>query len=386
MSADASVNSGRIRIVHIIIGLDTGGAETMLFKLLSNIDRQLFAPAVVSLTDIGPIGEKLISLGLPVKALGMRAGLPKPGDLLRLKRIIEEWRPDLIQTWMYHSDLIGGFVARWAGIKKVIWNIRASRLEPDAIKRSTIWIASLCARLSRRLPAKIICCSEASVVVHSQLGYDTGKMTVIPNGFDLAAFKPNPEARRSVRDELGLSAEAQLIGLVGRFDPMKDHRNFVQAAGLLHQQRPETHFLLCGNGIDWQNDELRGWIEQQGIRERCHLLGRRDDIPRINAALDIATTSSSGEGFPNVIGEAMACGIPFVATDVGDSALIIGDTGRVVPPRNPQALSAAWHEMLSLSQDRREALGRAARERIEKNFDLPLIVSKYESVYKGMIG
>src|SRR6185503_9929721 len=130
-----------------------------------------------------------------------------------------------------------------------------------------------------------------------------------------------------------------LIGLVGRFDPQKDHRNFIAAAAILHRSCPDVHFLLCGDNVTWENAKLRGWIEETGLRKQYRLVGRRQDMARLTAALDIGTSSSSyGEGFPNVIGEAMSCGVPCVVTDIGDSALIVGQTGRVVPAQNPEAL------------------------------------------------
>jgi glycosyltransferase involved in cell wall biosynthesis len=223
--------------------------------------------------------------------------------------------------------------------------------------------------------------------VHTALGYATEKMIVIPNGFDLDAFKPDSAARASVRAELQIPAGAPVIGLVGRFDPQKDHRNFVSAAALLHRSRPDVHFLLCGDEITWENVELRGWIEEAGIRNQCRLVGRRHDMARLSATLDIAASSSSfGEGFPNVIGEAMACGVPCVVTDMGDSALIVGQTGRIVPHQNSKALSIAFHELVELGREGRSQLGAAARRRIEKHFNLPDIVARYQNVFQELAG
>ena len=372
-----------IQLVHIITGLNTGGAETMLYKLLSAMEREAFEPLVVSLTDIGPVGEKIRALGVPVRALGMRRGVPDPRGVWRLVRLLKRQRPYLVQTWMYHADLLGGLAARLAGRGiPVVWGIHHSNLDPKGNKRTTIWTARVCARLSHRLPSRIVCCSEASRQVHAALGYAPQKMVVIPNGFDLSAFRPDPSARESVRRELGVAADALLIGLVGRFDPQKDHSNFVAAAALLSAAYPEAHFLLCGDGVNWDNQKLAGWIEEAGLRKRFHLLGRREDMPRLTAALDIASSSSYGEGFPNVIGEAMACGVPCAVTDVGDSAFIVGDTGLVVPPRDPEALAQAWKKLIDMGQEGRQRLGGAARKRILENFNLPDIIARYEALYK----
>ena len=282
-----------------------------------------------------------------MRSLGMRPGRPNPVAVLRLAKWLREDRPDVIQTWMYHADLIGGLAAKLAGGIPLAWGIRQSNLSDQGSRRLTIHTMRMCAQVSRWLPARIVCCSEASQRVHAALGYATEKMIVIPNGFDLRAYKPDSAARESVRAELQIPADAPVIGLVGRFDPQKDHHTFVCAAALLHRSRPDVHFLLCGDDVTWENAELRGWIEEAGIRKQCRLLGRRNDLSRLTAALDIAASSSSfGEGFPNVIGEAMACGVPCVVTDVGDSALIVGQTGRVVPPQNPKELANALSELV----------------------------------------
>lgn len=376
----------KIRIAHIITGLNTGGAETMLYKLLSSMERDQFSPEVISLTDAGPVGDKIQSLDVPVEALGIKRGAPDPRAFFRLARRLRQHRPDLVQTWMYHADLIGGMAAKMAGDIPLAWGIRHSNLDPKGSKRTTIWTAQICARLSGWLPKRIVCCSEASKRVHVLLGYDAAKMVVIPNGFDLASFKPDAGARHSVQQKLGISKETFIIGLVGRFDSQKDHFNFIRAAALLNQSNPEVVYLLCGDGITWDNKALAEWIEEAGLRERFHLLGRRDDMPRIQAALDIAVSSSSyGEGFSNTVGEAMACGVSCVVTDVGDSALIVGDTGRVVPPKDPATLAGAWGELIRMSPQEKAGLRAAARNRIMKNFSLPVIAARYEQLYKELI-
>jgi len=376
-----------VKVLHVINGLNTGGAEMMLYKLLSRIDGAAFETEVVSLIDIGPIGQKIRALGVSVRSLGMRRGVPNPLAVLRLARWLRQDPPHVIQTWMYHADLVGGLAVRLAGSIPLAWGIHNGNLDPRGTKRMTIWTAMACARLSRWLPARIVCCSEASRQVHMQLGYAADKMVVIPNGFDLAVFRPDPAARRSVRRELGIPEEAPLIGLVARFAPRKDHRNFVQAAARLHACAPESHFLLCGDGVSWENPELAGWIEAAGIRDWCHLLGRREDIPRLTAALDIASIASYyGEAFPMVIGEAMACGVPCVVTDVGDSAIIIGETGVVVPPKDPQALADGWNQLLlDMSREERLQLGLAARQRIVERYSLGKIVERYERLYESLV-
>lgn len=388
--AGLSVNDRPVRAISIlwlISGLEYGGAEMMLYKLLSRMDRSRFAAEVVSMIDFGPFSAKIRELGVPLHSLGMRRGIPNPMGMVRLVRRLRQTRPDVIQTWMYHADLIGGLAAKLAGGIPVAWGIRQSNLSDHSSRRLTIYTMKMCARVSAWLPARIVCCSEASQHVHTALGYASEKMMVIPNGFDLGAFTVNPIARESVRTELKIPAGAPLIGLVGRFDPQKDHRNFVCAAALLHRSQPDARFLLCGDDVTWENAQLRGWIEQAGIREQCVLLGRRDDMSRLTAALDIAASASSyGEGFPNVIGEAMACGVPCVVTDVGDCALIVGQTGRVVPPQNEKELASALDDLVKLGPEGRSQLGAAARRRVIEYFNLPDIVARYENLYREIAG
>ncbi len=369
-----------LNVSHIITGLDTGGAEMMLYKLLSTLDRASCAGTVVSLTDIGPVGRKIEALGVPVRALRLGRRLPNPFGVLRLARWLRAERPALVQTWLYHADLVGGIAGALVRVP-VIWGVRQSNLDRAVNKRRTLHLARWCARLSRRLPARIVFNSHTSRAAHVRLGYAPEKSVVIPNGFDLQRFRPDAQAREAVRAELGVARDAVLIGLVGRFDPQKDHRNFVRAAAVLHGQRPDVYFVLCGDGIDASNRELRAWIDAAGVGGVCRLLGRRDDIPRLTAAFDIATSASVGEGFANVIGEAMACGVPCVVTDVGDSADVVGETGRVVPAGEPQALAAAWSELIALGAVARATLGQTARLRVEQHYSLPAVAARYAALY-----
>lgn len=374
-----------MKLVHIITGLSTGGAEMMLFKLLSKIDRDTFNVKVVSLTDIGPIGQMIESLGIPVFALEMRRGIPDLRALFKLVAWLRNENPDLVQTWMYHSDLMGGLAAILAGGIPVIWNIRHSNLDPTENKRSTVLIAKTCAKLAHAFSNRIICCSEVSRQIHKTLGYYAKDMVVIPNGFDVEAFKPDPLAKFFLCEELGIPEDSMIIGVVARFDPQKDHHNFIMAAAKLKQRHSNVQFVLCGEGITTDNNQLLTWINQAGSEYCFHLLGRRLDISRLTAAFDIASLSSFGEGFPNVIGEAMACGIPCVVTDAGDSAYIVGDTGLVVPARNPDALAQALTELINMGEGKRIELGKRARARVMANFELSRVVKRYEEIYQEVL-
>ena len=235
-------------------------------------------------------------------------------------------------------------------------------------------------------PNQIILVSQNIKSQHEALGYCSEKSLVIDNGFDTSLFKPSVEARLTVRAELGLPPESFLIGLMARYHPMKDHNNFLRAAALLLKEFPEVYFILIGSGVDRENQVLHQLIQDLGLFNRIHLLGERSDMPRLAAALDIASLASAyGEAFPMVIGEAMSCGVPCAVTDVGDSARIVDNTGRVVSPRDAEALANAWKELIEVGIEGREALGRAARARIIESFSLESVVAKYEAVYESLL-
>lgn len=356
----------------------------MLYKLLSHATEGHFAWEVVSLTDRGQMGDSIEALGVPLHTINMRRGVPSPTGLMRLAGLLRARQPSLIQTWMYHADLLGGLIGKLTSTAPIVWNLRASNLFWETDK-NTFAVLKACAFVSAKIPTKIISCSEDALHFHARLGYQQEKIIVIPNGFDLTVYNIDFAARDNVRRELGLAPETPLIGLVARFNPYKDQHNFIQAAALLKREMPTVQFVLCGNGISWDTQELAQWITAAGLRDSFHLLGRRADVSRLTAAFDIVASSSMGEGFPNVLGEAMACGVPCVATNVGDSALIVGETGIIVPPKDPQALAAGWRKILTMSRAEREKLGLLARQRIEENFSLTAVVKRYENLYSELL-
>lgn len=371
----------RPRVAHVITSLGIGGAQTMLYQLLAH--RQHTAAVVVGLVGTAPVGERIRALGVPVASLGMRPGVPDPRGVLRLAAWLRRSRVEIVHTWMYHANLVGGLAARLAGRVPVVWGLHHADPDPARLKPLTRAALHAGARLSARLPERIVCCSEATRRVHAGLGYATAAMEVIPNGFDVAALQPDPEARRALRAELGIPPDAVVIGLVARFSPPKDHAMFAAAAARLGAG---VRFVLCGEGVTWDNRTLVDWIDAAGPRERYRLLGARDDIGRLMSAFDLLSLTSWSEGCPNAVGEAMACGVPCVVTDVGDAALMVGDTGYVVPPRDPAALATAWRMLIALGRDGRRRLGLAARHRIAERFSLSEVVRRYESLYTTIAG
>lgn len=374
-----------IRIIHLITTLDVGGAEMALFRLLERMDRNNFQNRVVSLVPHGLVGERLIELGIPVESLGMAHGRPSFAALYRLFRLLRQFRPDVLQTWLYHADLLGLVAGRLIGAPAVIWNLRASDMDMSQYRRLSGWTVRICSMLSR-YPQALVVNSMAGLRYHEGIGYKPRRWVLIYNGIDTERFKPDLVARRTIRDELGLDAKTVLIGYIARYDPMKDHKTFLRAARCMLDWQPEAHFLLCGKDITWSNPTMVSLIEHLGLRQRVHLLGLREDISRITSALDLATsTSAFGEGFPNVVAEAMACGVPSVVTDVGDSASIVGNTGLIVLPRDPQELAKGWIRLVDMGSARCRTLGDAARERIQELFSIERMVQAYDELYRETV-
>jgi glycosyltransferase involved in cell wall biosynthesis len=375
-----------MKILHIISGLPIGGAEMMLYKLLSVIDRDIFEPIVISLTDYGSLGNNIKNLNIPVYKMEMNAGFPNPFKVWRFIKLIRKINPELIQGWMYHGNL-AALLAKWVLSKRLflLWNIRHT---PDDLKKekcTTARVIRLGARLSAQ-PDQIIYNSKISEQKHELLGYDNKNKSIIPNGFNCDQFKPFDNAKSRLRHSLGLKKDTLLIGLVARFHIMKDHVGFLHSAGKLNKAYPEIHFVLVGQGVDENNHLLIKLIEDLKIRENIHLLGKRMDVDEITAGLDIACSSSSwGESFSNSIGEAMACAIPCIVTDVGDSAQIVGESGILVKPRDREAFTDAMVRLIKMSSEERRELGKLARNRIINHFSLDLVVKQYEDMYQNLL-
>jgi glycosyltransferase involved in cell wall biosynthesis len=373
-------------VSHVITGLGVGGAEMMLVKLAGAMDRRRFQSHVISLSSDTALADAITQSGAELDVLNVRPTLTHAlPTVARVIRSLTRARPDLVQTWLYHADFIGGLAARRLGVP-VIWNVQSSTLDPAGISRRTIRTVKLCAWSSRFLPRVIVSCSHAAVEVHRQIGYQD-KFRVIPNGANLDVFRPDAEARHAVRRELGLDDATPLIGMVARFHPQKDHAGFLAAAADLRRSHPQVRFLLCGLGLSGDNDAIMSPIRQLGLEKDVSLLGLRLDLPRIYNALDILTLSSSfGEGFPNVIVEAMATGVPCVVTDVGDSRIIVGETGVTVPRHDPAALARGWRSLLELPADEFADRRAQVRARVAEHFSLAASVAQYERLYDEVAG
>jgi glycosyltransferase involved in cell wall biosynthesis len=287
---------------------------------------------------------------------------------------------------MYHGNLAAQLSAPFCLDRPpVVWNIRQSLYSLKYEKRGTGAVIRGCSFLSR-FPKHVVYNSKTSAEQHEALGYRRDKRVIIPNGFDTEIFKPSTEAYKGIRKELNIPPDSIVIGLIGRYHPKKDHLNFLRAAASLIKRHPSIQFILAGNHVSECNSDLNGHIRSLNLLPQFHLLGERSDIPRITAALDVSSSSSYAEGFPNVIGEAMACGVACVVTDVGDSASLVGDTGKIVPARNPEALARAWTELVEMGVEQRRILGDRSRQRVLDNYSLDAVVKRYERLYLDVLG
>jgi glycosyltransferase involved in cell wall biosynthesis len=369
-----------LRIVHLITGLEAGGAERMLLRLTAGSDRSRFSSTVVSMTAGGLIAGLLAAAGVRVESLGIGRGRADPRGAVRLLRLLRELRPHILQTWLYHADLLG-LCARLLGRPpRLLWNIRCT----EAICAPALQQLLRCCST---LPDGVVVNSMAGQRFHERLGYRPKRWAYIPNGFDTRELRPDDAARHRLRRELGIADATVTIGMAARYHPMKDHTSFLAAAAELARTRADVVFLLAGAGMTADNRALAAAIADFGLTPRMRLLGERPDIARVYPGFDIATLSSAfGEGCPNALGEAMACGVPCVATDSGDSALLLGDAGIVVARRDPSALAAAWAKLAALPAEARRGLGHHARERIESHYAIGTIVRRYEALYAEIAG
>lgn len=369
------------KILHIITSLSDGGAEAVLHRLCVSDKKNTHI--VISLMDEGKYGALLEKSDITVHCLEMPAGKIGFKALIKLYKLIRHFKPDVVQTWMYHADLIGGVIAKFAGVENIVWGVHNTTLIKGKSKRSTIIIAKLNAFISYFIPKKIIYCAEKSRQVQESIGFNSGIGFVVPNGYDIDDFMPNSVAGLNFRNEAKLAKDKFLIGHVGRFDPLKDHETLLTSIAELQNIKSDFDMMLVGGNLDEGNSVLSNIINRKNILN-IKRLGRRSDISSIMNAFDIFVLSSISEAFPNVLNEAMACGTPCVTTDVGDAALIVGDTGWIVPPRNPQALSRAMLEAIEEKHNNPIAWEErkiACRNRIVNHFSIEKMVIGYHHIW-----
>ena len=349
----------------------------MLKRLIESDPASIHETVVVSLSSLGVIGESLRARGVCVHTLEMHSAFGIPLVLWRLVGLIRATRPDIVQTWMYHADLLGGVAGRLAGSCSIVWNVRSTAIPQGALSM-TFWLVRLCAIFSYFVPDRIICCANSAKTAHINLHYAAYKMTVISNGYDFSAFDLDSKSKTRCRLELGFNDGDIVIGVVGRFDPLKDFHNFVTAASLAAAKRGNVKFLMVGRGNEWSNATLRGWIESAGLVKSFHLVGQQTDVAYYLSAMDIFCLSSANEAFPNVVVEAMAMGLPCVVTRAGDAADILGDDGFVVPVKDSVSLADALLRMCDLDPVDRKMLGERNAKKVREEYGIEKISRKYE--------
>jgi glycosyltransferase involved in cell wall biosynthesis len=372
----------RTRVCHVITGLETGGAEALLAALVEQLAGRGIPSQVLSLSGSGPVGARLEAAGAEILEF-QGSALPGPLEMRRLRRVLDATGAEVLQTWLLRANVVGGLAA--PPRSKVIWGVHMSQARVETHGARTIALQGLERALSRRTPARIVATSHSA---HSELverGYPTDKLELILNGVDTQAFRPDREAGAATRAALGIPPECPVVLHLARYHPMKDHRNLLEAVPAALELAPTARFLLCGDGVDEENAELVALAGPLG--DSVRLLGRRDDVKALLNAADLAVLSSaSGEALPVVILEAMACGVPFVATDIADAPTVIANTGGVVPPRDPVALGEAIGGLLAQPSDARERLGAAARDRIVQHYPLSGMTDAYLSLWERAVG
>ncbi|HBH25594.1 MAG TPA: glycosyl transferase family 1 [Cytophagales bacterium] len=367
-----------LTILHIIIGLGDGGAENVLYRLC-NADLPC-RHVVISLTDEGKYGPLLEECGVKVLTLHLSLKKPNPLVIYRLVKMIRSISPDVVQTWMYHANLLGGIASYFAGVGKIFWNIHHSSLGVGHLKRTTIMVSKICAKLSCVIPSSVIFCARSALNEHVKAGYDKNKCIIIHNGYSLTKFSIDTCSAMNLRNELYLDKDDIIIGFVGRYHPVKGHLYLIEALEIVKNRGVSFKCILVGNKINWKNQKLAKSLEEKSFKDDVFLLDKRLDIPAIMNTIDLHVLPSTTEAFPNVLCEAMACGTPCVSTDVGDAAFIIGKTGWIVPSKNSGALAESI--ILALLEKKKNPYKWnirkiQSRQRVKELFDMDFMISKY---------
>lgn len=371
-----------MNITFLIRSLDYGGAEWQLVVLAKGLHGRGHNVVVLVFYANGTLEKELYDAGVTVRVLDKKGRWDVAGFLWRLFRVVAQDKPDIIHGYLGIPNILTVLLKPiFPGIR-MVWGVRASNMD---LKRYD-WLSRLSYRLEcmlSRFADLIITNSHAGFDYAAKNGFPKSKMLVIPNGIDTDRFRPDPSAGRLLRMEWGIADDEKLIGLVGRLDPMKDHSTFLRAAALLRNERKDVRFVCVGDGASGYREKLQALGRELGLEDCLIWAGARGDMLAVYNALDIASSSSYGEGFPNVIGEAMACGVPCVVTDIGDSAHIVGDAGIVVPPKDPAALAAGLKLALCRWSTRESFPG---RERIVSFFSVRLLVQTTEKVLSRLLG
>ncbi len=381
-----------MKILHIITSLGDGGAEGVLYRICCNDFKN--EHVVVSLIDEGKYGELLSKNQIRVYTLNMKSAMFSVTSLfklikilIKLIKILREEKPNIVQTWLYHADFFGSIAAKLARVKKIIWNVRHSDLDKNETKKSLLILVKILAKLSYIIPKKIIFCSQKSIKIHEKIGYDKKKSIYIANGYDLKKFKSNPVREKLLKSKYNLSRKVPILGNVARFRPHKDHKSLLEALYFLKKNKVFFKCILVGLEINKKNKKLIGMIKKFKLHNEIILLGSQKDINVIMNVIDIHIMSSkSGEAFPNVVAEAMACGTPCIATDVGDASIIVEKTGWIVQPSNSRELAMTIKKaLIDLKSNNWKNMCFKAKKRIGNEFSIGKMTNRYSQIWKEIL-
>jgi glycosyltransferase involved in cell wall biosynthesis len=377
----------KISYIFILIrSLNIGGTERQIIELIKGLDNNRFDITIGLFYNEGALIEEIKSMPwIHVISLKKSGRWDIIRFVFRFIKLLKVLQPDILYSFLPDANIVGLIAGRLSGVKRVVWGVRASNMDVSRYD----WLARMSLRLSAflsRFPDAIIANSFGGIKFHRNIGYNTNRMMIIQNGIDIDRFKPDHSAGLRVRDEWNIDDETIAIGLVGRLDPMKDHTTFLQAVKIFDQKEYSVRFVCIGDDKEPYKSEIHSLCRRLGLNSSLIWTGERYDMIAVYNSMDIVTSSSSfGEGFSNVIGEAMACGVPCVVTDVGDSARIVGKTGIIVPPKDPQALADGWRNMLKRLNDKSYSIKEMARARIVSHYNSEIFIQKTSKKFLGLL-
>ena len=371
-----------MKLIFIIVSLNTGGAQSILIRMLKNINKEKFKVYVISLTDKGELGDTITNLGFPLLTLNMKKNCSIFSSLFKLIKLMKKIKPDIVHTWMYHSDLIGGLAAKILGVKLIIWGVRSADFFSPATPISTKFIVKVCAFLSNFLPDKIVYNSYKGQEFHHSIGYQPKKSYLIYNGVDTNKFKSNTSSSKLLKNRLKIDVNKKVIGLIARYDYLKNHEGFIEMASYIIKEDKSFHFLMIGDYVK-DNSIMLQALKKKKLEKKFHLLDNVNEVENIISGLDAVVITSTSEAFPNVLIESMSCGVPCFSTDVGDVKKIIHDHEWVVPVNDMKQLANVCIRYFDYKEKHKKLVKQEMINRTHKVFSSELATNYYELLYES---